>query len=434
MGVVSSLPHIDLSADPWIRAAQGARLLKADGTAAPTIFEEMTAAANRTGALNLGQGFPDTDGPEDMIRFAAETMLQTPSPGSASPHQYAPGSGHAVLRTAICEHQRRFYGVELDPDTQVVVTTGATEAIAATLLALCTPGSNVVVLEPFYDSYGAIASLAGAQLHPVPLLAPDFQPDPEALRAAVDRDTAVIIVNDPHNPTGTRFSDATRQLIVDLARDNDAVILADEVYEHLVFSGRHRPIACLPGAAERTITASSAGKTFSLTGWKVGWATGPAELITAVRSVKQFLTYSSGPVYQSAVARGLGYPDEFFSSRAADLGRRSELLSEGLQATGARVFRPQGGYFVVADLAPLGIADATAAARLLPEAVGVVGIPVGVFCVPEHERSYSSLLRFAHCKRDDVISAAAERLAEGLPRVADALAGTHAGNGAGGAA
>ncbi|MGO1320804.1 MAG: aminotransferase class I/II-fold pyridoxal phosphate-dependent enzyme [Galactobacter sp.] len=439
MTFVSSFPHIDLSARPWVRTAQGARLLKVDGTAAPTIFEEMTAAANRTGALNLGQGFPDTDGPQDMIRYAAETMLQPPKPGAASPHQYAPGSGSAVLRSAVSEHQNRFYGLDLDPDTQVVATTGATEAIAATLLAFCTPGSNVVVLEPFYDSYGAIASLAGAELHPVPLLAPDFQPDPEALRAAVDGNTAVIIVNDPHNPTGTRFTQATRQLIVDLARRHDAVILADEVYEHLVFGGGHSPIATLPGAAERTVTASSAGKTFSLTGWKVGWATGPADLITAIRTVKQFLTYSSGPAYQPAVARGLGYPDEFFSSRAADLGRRAQLLAEGLEATGAHVFHPQGGYFVVADLAPLGISNATAAARLLPDAVGVVGIPVGVFCVPEHEGTYSSLLRFAHCKRDDVISAAAERLAQGLPRIAEALAnasaaGASEGNSAGGAA
>jgi N-succinyldiaminopimelate aminotransferase len=279
----------------------------------------------------------------------------------------------------------------------------------------------VVVLEPFYDSYGAIASLAGAQLHPVPLLAPDFQPDPEALSAAVDRDTAVIIVNDPHNPSGTRFTETTRELIVKLATANDAVILADEVYEHLVFDGVHRPIATVNGAWERTVTASSAGKTFSLTGWKVGWATGPAELISAVRTVKQFLTYSSGPAYQPAVAHGLGFSDEFFAGRAADLGRRALLLGDALESTGAHVYRPQGGYFVVADLAPLGINDATAAARALPEVACVVGIPVGVFCVPEHEPAYASQLRFAHCKQDHVIAEAADRLAMGLPRVADAL-------------
>jgi N-succinyldiaminopimelate aminotransferase len=420
MANVTSFPHIDLSASPWIRTAQGARLLRPDGTAAPTIFEEMTAAAARTGALNLGQGFPDTDGPAEMIRHAAETMLTPPS-AAPSPHQYAPGTGTPALRAAIAEHQRRFYGIDLNPETDVVATTGATEALAAALLAFCTPGSNVVVLEPFYDAYGAVASLAGARLHPVPLLVPDFQPDPEALRGAVDDDTAVIIVNDPHNPTGTRFTDATRQLIVDLAGQHDAVILADEVYEHLVFGEPHRPISTVPGAAERTITASSAGKTFSLTGWKVGWATGPADLITAVRTVKQFLTYSSGPAYQSAVAQGLEYPTEFFTDRAADLGGRADLLVEGLEATGATVHRPAGGYFVVADLAPLGISDATAAARLLPGIAGVVGIPVGVFCVPEHERGYSSLLRFAHCKRDEVISEAARKLADGLPRVAEAL-------------
>lgn len=413
--------HIDAEALPWVRAAQGARLLAADGTASPTIFEEMTAQAQRTSALNLGQGFPDTDGPAEMIRIAREQLLGPATPSAASPNQYAPGTGTQQLRTAVGQHQHSWYGLDLDPDTQVLATTGATEAIAATLLAFCTPGSNVVVLEPFYDSYGAVAALAGADLHPVKLRAPDFQPDPEALRAAVDRDTAVIIVNDPHNPTGARFTERTRSLIVELARQHDALILADEVYEHLVFEGEHRPIATVPGAFERTITASSAGKTFSLTGWKIGWATGPAHLITALRSVKQFLTYSSGPALQPAVAHGLGYPRHFFTERAQDLSRRSDLLADGLEATGARVFRPSGGYFVVADLAPLGIADATAAARLLPELVGVVGIPVGVFCVPEDEPDYSSYLRFAHCKRDDVIAAGAQRLAEGLPRVAAEL-------------
>lgn len=410
------LPSIDPTAAPWLRCAQGARLVGPSGHPAPTIFEEMTAAAQRTGALNLGQGFPDVDGPAELIDAARANL-------TAGLNQYAPGAGDVRLRRAVADHQERFYGVGLDPDTQVLVTTGATEGIAATLLAFCTPGSNVVLLEPFYDSYGAVASLAGAELHPVPLLAPDFQPDPDALRAAVDSDTAVIIVNDPHNPTGARFSDATRALLVQLAEQHDAVLLADEVYEHLIFDGRsgHRPLAAVPGAAERTVTVSSAGKTFSLTGWKVGWATGPADLIGAVRAVKQFLTYSSGPALQPAIAEGLAFPDAFFTERAEDLGRRSRVLADGLRAAGATVHTPRGGYFVIADLAPLGITDATAAARAMPDALGVVGIPVGVFCVPEHEPGYASLLRLAHCKRDDVIAEATTRLAAGLPRLAEQL-------------
>lgn len=412
--------HINLQAAPWLRTAQGARLIGADGRATPTIFEEMTAAAHRTGALNLGQGFPDTDGPEELRQLAARAVSGETGV-SGGRNQYAPGAGDPTLREAISQHQREWYGLQVHPEREVVVTTGATEAIAATLLAFCTPGSNVVVLEPFYDSYGAITSLAGAQLHPVPLRAPDFQPDLLELEAAVDDHTAVIIVNDPHNPTGTRFDETTRAKLVELAVRHDAVLLADEVYEHLVFEGQHVPLAALPGAWERTVTVSSAGKTFSLTGWKIGWATGPEALIGAVRSVKQFLSYSSGPAFQPAVAHGLLLPRGFFAERAQDLARRSHILAHGLRAAGATVHSPKGGYFVVADLAPLGIPDATVAARALPEAVGVVGIPVGVFCVPEHQSSFASLLRFAHCKRDQVIHEATARLRAGLPGLAAAL-------------
>ena len=393
--------------------------MNASGVPAPTIFEEMTAAAMRTGALNLGQGFPDDDGPQALLDIATAAIR-------GGLNQYAPGSGTLELRTAISNHQRDWYGIDLDPAAEVVVTTGATEAIASTLLAFCTPGSNVVVLEPFYDSYGAIASLAGAELHAVPLVAPAFQPDPETLRAAVDANTAVIIVNDPHNPSGTRFTEQTRALLVELAVKHDAVLLADEVYEHLIFEGQHAPLATVPGAFERTVTVSSAGKTFSLTGWKVGWATGPAPLITAVRTVKQFLSYSSGPAFQPAVAAGLALPPSFFAERAASLAARATLLAGGLRDAGATVFEPQGGYFVVADLSPLGITNATALSRILPDEVGVVGIPVGVFATPEHEGSYSSMIRFAHCKTEATISEATLRLREGLPLLA-ARNGTGAG-------
>ncbi|WP_394159330.1 aminotransferase class I/II-fold pyridoxal phosphate-dependent enzyme [Galactobacter valiniphilus] len=403
--------HDNGTTTPWLRAAAGARLLGASGAPAPTIFEEMTALAQAHGALNLGQGFPDDEPPQTLREIAAAGI-------AAGANQYAPGSGILPLREAIAAHQERFYGLTLSPATDVVVTTGATEAIAATLLAFCTPGSNVVVLEPFYDSYGAIARLAGAELHPVPLHAPDFQPRLEDLEAAVDENTAVIIVNDPHNPTGTRFTEATRRALVAAAQRSGAVLLADEVYEHLVFEGEHRPLATVAGAFERTVTVSSGGKTFSATGWKIGWATGPSDLISAVRTVKQFLSYSSGPAYQPAIAEGLGLPESFFRERAASLAARASLLGDGLESTGATVFRPQAGYFVVADLAPLGIADATALARRLPEALGVVGIPVGVFATPPHEDQYSSMLRLAHCKREDVIVQATQRLRDGLPALA----------------
>jgi len=395
-----------------LRAAQGARLVDAAGRPGSTIFEEMTAAAQRTGAINLGQGFPDDEPPEPLRAAAARGI------GSGL-NQYAPGSGMPVLRRAIAEHQQRWYGLEVNPDTETVVTTGATEAIAATILAFCTPGSNVVVLEPFYDSYGAIAALAGAEIHAVPLLAPAFQPDLTALAEAMTDDTAVIIVNDPHNPTGTRFDDATRAALVDAARRHDAVLLADEVYEHLVFDGPHVPLARVPGAFERTVTVSSAGKTFSATGWKVGWATGPRELIDAVRSVKQFLSYSSGPAFQTAVAEGLALPASFFAERSADLGERATILADGLEAAGATVNRPRGGYFVVADLSPLGVLDATALARRLPDEAGVVGIPVGVFVTPAHEHAYAPLLRLAHCKRRDVIEEATARLRAWSSRLPD---------------
>lgn len=397
-----------LQALPWERAARGARLLGTDGSVAPTIFEEMTMAAQRHDAINLGQGFPDTDGPRWIVDAAVEAMRE-------GANQYAPGSGTAALREAVAAHQHRWYGLSVDPVSEVVATTGATEGIAAALLAFVSPGDNVVAFEPFYDSYGAIAALAGAELRTVPLLAPGFEPDLDRLRAAVDEKTAVILVNDPHNPTGARFSDDVRAELVRLADEHDAVLVADEVYEHLVFDAGHVPLAAVPGAWERTLTLSSAGKTFSLTGWKVGWAVGPRGLVTALRTVKQFLSYSSGPAFQLAIAQALDAPTAFFSDRAADLKRRCELLSAALEETGATVLRPRGGYFTLADLAPLGVTDATTLCRRMPQELGVVGIPVGVFCAEGNEGPYASMVRFAHCKRDEVIVAAAERLRAGLP-------------------
>ncbi|MCC3297620.1 aminotransferase class I/II-fold pyridoxal phosphate-dependent enzyme [Arthrobacter sp. zg-Y916] len=394
----------DGSPAPWQRTAAGANLLGDDGNLGITIFEEITALAGRYEAINLGQGFPDEDGPADIRNAARKAIL-------AGANQYAPGMGLPVLREAIAEHQERFYGLTPDPETEVMVTTGATEGIAATLLALTGPGDEVLTFEPFYDSYGAMIGLSGATHTTAPLLAPDFLPDLDALEAAFTDRTRVVLVNNPHNPTGTVFPLPVLQRIVDLAVKHDAVIVTDEVYEHLTFGPQHIPVATLPGAAERTITLSSAGKTFSLTGWKIGWLTGPAELVAAVRTVKSFLTYSSGAPFQAAIAGGLRMDDSFFAEAAGTLRAKRNVLSTGLRAAGLDVFQPQGTYFVVADVAPLGIDDATDLSRRLPGLVGVAAIPVAPFCHPEGAERTKTLLRFAFCKRFDVLQEAAERIA-----------------------
>ena len=389
---------------PWMRAATGANLLAPDGALGVTIFEEMTTLALTTGAINLGQGFPDEDGPVE-IKEAAQAAI------AAGANQYAPGKGILELREAVSAHQQRFYGLAPDPQTEVIVTTGATEAIAAALLALVGPGEEVLTFEPFYDSYGAIIGLSGATHVTAPLLAPDFMPDLAALEAAFSERTKVVLVNNPHNPTGAVFPRAVLQRVVELAIQYDAVIVTDEVYEHLTFGVRHVPVATLPGAAERTLTVSSAGKTFSFTGWKVGWLSGPEHLVAAARTVKQFLSYSSGTPFQAAIAVGLGLPDEYYTGIADTLQYKRDILSEGLRAAGLDVLTPQGTYFVNVDTSPLGITDAVDLARRLPALVGVAAIPVPVFCHPEGAERTRSLLRFAFCKKTAVLEEAAERLA-----------------------
>ena len=389
---------------PWQRTALGANLLAADGGLAVTIFEEMTALAVQTGAINLGQGFPDEDGPQDILAAARQAI-------SSGANQYAPGKGIPQLREAVAAHQQRFYGLTPDPATEVVITTGATEAIAASVLAFAGPGDEVLTLEPFYDSYGAVIGLSGATHVTAPLLAPDFMPDIPALEAAFSSRTRIVLLNNPHNPTGAVFPRKVLQKVVDLAVQHDALIVTDEVYEHLTFGVRHIPVATLPGAADRTITISSAGKTFSVTGWKIGWLTGPGELVAAARTVKQFLTYSSGTPFQPAVAAALALPDSFYSEIAASLEHKRDILGEGLRAAGFDVHTPQGTYFINVDTAPLGITDAVDLARRLPGLVGVAAIPVPVFCHPEGAERTRSLLRFAFCKKTEVLEDAAARLA-----------------------
>lgn len=388
----------------WRRAAEGAGLLAPDGTAQPTIFAEMTALAVRTGALNLGQGFPDEDGPAEVLEAAREAI-------AAGANQYPPGRGTPGLRAAIAEHQRRFYGLDVDPEREVLVTAGATEALAATLLGLVEPGDEVVVFEPYYDSYAACVALADARLVTVPLRWPGFQPDLDELRRAVSDRTRIILVNDPHNPTGAVFSAEVREEVVRLSERHDALIVTDEVYEHLVFDGAHVPIATLPGAQGRTVSISSAGKTFSTTGWKIGWITAAPGLVDAVLGVKQWLTYVNGSPFQPAIAVGLRLPDAFFAGIAATLRAKHELLGEGLRAAGLAVSPPAGGYFTVADAAPLGGTDAADFCRALPERAGVVAIPLTAFVTPERRADYATLVRFAACKRRAVLEDAAARLA-----------------------
>ena len=389
----------------WRRAATGAGLLSADGTALPTIFAEMTALAMRTGALNLGQGFPDEDGPTEVLEAAREAIAN-------GVNQYPPGRGTADLRSAIAEHQRRFYALDVDPEREVLVTAGATEALAATILGLIdSPDDEVVVFEPYYDSYAACVALAGARLVTVPLRWPDFQPDLEDLRRAVTDRTRLILVNDPHNPTGAVFSADVRAEVVRLAERHDAVIVTDEVYEHLVFDAAHVPIATLPGARERTVSISAGGKTFSATGWKIGWVTATPELIDAVLGVKQWLTYVNGSPFQPAIAVGLRLPDAFFTGIAQALRAKHEVLGDGLRAAGLEVSPPAGGYFTVADAAPIGAKDAGDFCRTLPERAGVAAIPLTAFVGPERRAEYATLVRFAACKRREVLENAARRLA-----------------------
>ena len=387
----------------WRRAAHGAMLLGDDGQLSPTIFAEMSALAVATDSINLGQGFPDEDGPAEVLEAARDAI-------SAGLNQYPPGIGMPVLREAIAAHQRRFYGLDLDPDREVLVTAGATEALAATLLALTEPGDEVVTLEPFYDSYAAIIGLAGATHVTVPLRQPDFQPDPDDLRRVISDRTRIILLNSPHNPTGSLLPLETLRLVVELAEKHDVIIVTDEVYEHLVFDGVHVPAATL--ARHRTVSISSGGKTFNTTGWKIGWITAPPEIDQTILAVKHFLTFVNGAPFQPAIAGGRGLPDAYIVTAAASLKAKRDILARGLERAGFSVTTPQAGYFIIADAAPLGILDASTFARELPAAARVVGIPVTAFVRPENRAPYASLLRFAFCKRQSVLEEAAERLAE----------------------
>ncbi|MDQ3628347.1 MAG: pyridoxal phosphate-dependent aminotransferase [Actinomycetota bacterium] len=367
-----------------------------------TIFAEMSALAQRTGAVNLGQGFPDTDGPASVIEAAVEAMR-------SGRNQYAPGPGVPELRHAIAAHQRRFYGLDVDPDAEVVVTTGATEAVAAALLGLVDPGDEVVVLEPYYDSYVAVIAMVGAVRRPVTLRAPTFRPDMSELRAAVTPRTRALLLNSPHNPTGMVLDAGELAAIAAVAIEHDLVVITDEVYEHLTYDGvAHTPIATLPGMAERTLSISSAGKTFAFTGWKIGWATGPAALVRAVMAAKQFMTFTSGAPLQPAIAGALGLPDEVFAEHVAGLQARRDQLCSGLADLSLGVHVPAGTYFATTDIRPLGYDDGLQFCRSLPQRAGVAAVPHQVFY--DDVEAGRPLVRWAFCKQESVIDEALTRL------------------------
>ena len=383
-------------ADPSPRTADRLRGIER------TIFGEMSALAVRTGALNLGQGFPDVDGPAAVVEAAVEAMR-------AGRNQYAPGPGVPELREAIVAHQRRHYGLDLDPLSEAVVTAGATEAIAAALLALVDPGDEVIALEPFYDSYVACIAMAGGVRRGLTLRAPEFRLDVAALRAAVTDRTKMILLNTPHNPTGTVLTPDELAAVAEVAVEHDLVVVTDEVYEHLVFDDReHVPLCTLPGMWERTVTISSAAKTFSFTGWKVGWATGPADLVASVYAAKQWLTFSNAAPLQPAIATALEEHASFYDELARDLQGKRDLLCAGLDKLDMDVHVPEATYFVTTDVGRYGYDDALAFCLALPERAGVVAIPAQVFYDDQEEGRHK--VRWAFCKEREVIEEGVRRL------------------------
>ncbi len=373
-----------------------------------TIFAEMSALAVATESINLGQGFPDTDGPAAVAEAAARAILE------GRGNQYPPGPGIPQLRRAVADHQAEWYGLGYDPDTEVLITAGATEAIAAALLALVNPGDEVIAFEPYYDSYAACIAMAGgvrvpATLRPPTEQQPRWHPDLDALAAAITERTRILLLNTPHNPTGMVLTEPELRRLADLVIAHDLIVITDEVYEHLVFEGSHVPMATLPGMRERTVTISSSGKTFSFTGWKIGWVTATPELVGAVRTAKQFLTYVSGGPFQYAVAEALRLPRSYYTELTESLRARRDLLAAGLSDLGFGVSATEGTYFITTDIRPLGEQDGLAFCRALPERCGVVAIPSVVFY--DDKQAGSPFVRFTFCKKPQVLAAALDRLA-----------------------
>lgn len=420
--MIPSTDNATPAAAPWRAMASGGGLLDATGAFRSTIFDETSALAARHGAVNLGQGFPDQDGPEAMTEAAVAAIR-------SGQNQYTPAVGHPRLRAAVAAQQRETQGRELDPDTQVLVTCGAAEALTAALLSVVKPGDDVVVLEPYYDLYAAVVSFIGANLRPVPLRPPHFTPDPEELRQAFTPRTAAVLVNDPHNPTGTVLDTATAEIIARETLANDAVVITDEVYEHLRFNGAHASLAAGGGSsplepelaaaiAQRTLVVSSASKTFRATGWRIGWLTGPQELVTGARAIKTYLTHSPAAPLQLAVAHALENPRPWVEDLAAEQGRRSALVVNALRDLGLTVADPAGSYYVVADFSPfhdrLGVRDSLELSPSLIEHTGVALLPVRAFASARNAALYDGWMRVAACKQEEVLVEAMNRLKTSL--------------------
>ncbi len=385
--------NVEHSGDPFIKDS-----MREFGE---TIFAEMSALAVKTGAINLGQGFPDTDGPREIAELAITAIRD-------GHNQYPPGLGIKKLRDAISHHQMRFYGLEFDSETEVLVTAGATEAIAASLLAICEQGDEIITFEPYYDSYAASIALAGGVRRVITLNTPDYSFSIDELEKLITAKTKAILLNSPHNPTGKVFTHNELSQIANLCIEHDLVAICDEVYEHLVFEGQHIPLIQYPGMRDRTIQISSAGKTFSFTGWKIGWVCAQPALLDTVRTAKQFLTYVNGAPFQHAIAEALNLPDHYFDNFLEDMKVKRDCLSQGLEKAGLTTFTPQGTYFVTADIENLGYEDGKQFCLDLPVQCGVVAVPNVVFY--DNKDLGSTLIRFAFCKRLDVLEEAVERL------------------------
>ena len=385
--------NVEHSGDPFIKDS-----MREFGE---TIFAEMSALAVKTGAINLGQGFPDTDGPREIAELAIAAIRD-------GHNQYPPGLGIKKLRDAISHHQMRFYGLEFDSETEVLVTAGATEAIAASLLAICEQGDEIITFEPYYDSYAASIALAGGVRRVITLNTPDYSFSIDDLEKLITAKTKAILLNSPHNPTGKVFTHNELSQIANLCIEHDLVAICDEVYEHLVFEGQHIPLIQYPGMRDRTIQISSAGKTFSFTGWKIGWVCAQPALLDTVRTAKQFLTYVNGAPFQHAIAEALNLPDHYFDNFLEDMRVKRDCLSQGLEKAGLTTFTPQGTYFVTADIKNLGYEDGKQFCLDLPVQCGVVAVPNVVFY--DNKDLGSTLIRFAFCKKLDVLEEAVERL------------------------
>ena len=385
--------NVEHSGDPFIKDS-----MREFGE---TIFAEMSALAVKTGAINLGQGFPDTDGPREIAELAIAAIRD-------GHNQYPPGLGIKKLRDAISHHQMRFYGLEFDSETEVLVTAGATEAIAASLLAICEQGDEIITFEPYYDSYAASIALAGGVRRVITLNTPDYSFSIDDLEKLITAKTKAILLNSPHNPTGKVFTYYELSQIANLCIEHDLVAICDEVYEHLVFEGQHIPLIQYPGMRDRTIQISSAGKTFSFTGWKIGWVCAQPALLDTVRTAKQFLTYVNGAPFQHAIAEALNLSDHYFDNFLEDMRVKRDCLSQGLEKAGLTTFTPQGTYFVTADIESLGYEDGKQFCLDLPVQCGVVAVPNVVFY--DNKDLGNTLIRFAFCKRLDVLEEAVERL------------------------